>query len=389
MIHLITIWRHRCNPIISITIAAATYTNRRTFSIKYFRLHQNMSQTANSIHSSPELKILYEDDHIVAVDKVFNMLSVPGKSELPRHSAIRNNDEDDEEEDDMIPLPKINEPYIPRYLEWKRAIQYTYDHSTILDEFSRQLLARLLECESFPRRKKKFFMFLDSITKNKQQPSHLDTKKVEIYEALWKELSRVDFDLHKRPVFVNREPGEHSVSELLENRYGSRVFHIHRLDQETSGIILFARTDVAASHMCCQFRDRQVSKLYRALVSGAVNPLLRRIDVSIRADLENRPMQVVDPVNGKESVTLIVDSLAGNGTTTMLTLKPLTGRTHQLRLHLASIGHPIIGDTLYASTEVMNLSPRLCLHAHSITFTHPVLDKVMEIKSEIPCDWPS
>ena len=91
-------------------------------------------------------------------------------------------------------------------------------------------------------------------------------------------------------------------------------------------------------------------------------------------------------MHGKESITLIVDALPVEGAT-MLTLKPLTGRTHQLRLHLASVGHPIIGDTLYASATVRNMSPRLCLHAYAITFTHPILDKVMEIKSD--CDWTS
>lgn len=93
-------------------------------------------------------------------------------------------------------------------------------------------------------------------------------------------------------------------------------------------------------------------------------------------------------MNGKESVSLIVDSLPMEGelpATTTLTLMPLTGRTHQLRLHLASVGHPILGDTLYASPSVMKLSSRLCLHAHSISFIHPTLDKVIEIKSD--CKW--
>lgn len=400
----------------------------RHFSIKYFRIP--MPRNADA------LKILYEDDHIVAVDKVFNMLSVPGKSEIPLESVGN-----EEEEDTDIPVPTIDAPYVPRYLEWKRVAQHAHDHSTVLDETGKRILARLLECESFPRRKNKFFLFLDTVTKklnlfrsplpvidesssstSSSSPLQLSTpssetnpsydqgsvedakrrrvekagvnldpathaKKMQVYEALWNELSRIDFDLHKRPVVANRDPGECSVSELLETRYGQRVFHLHRLDQETSGVLLFARTEAAASHVCRQFRERTVQKVYRALVAGTVDPLLRRIELSIRADLDNRPMQVVDPVNGKESVTLITDSVPSDGpiATSLVTLKPLTGRTHQLRLHLSSVGHPILGDTLYAPKPVLQMSPRLCLHAYSISFTHPIRGHVMEIKSD--CDW--
>lgn len=250
--------------------------------INYFRIPMSSNTMSN-------LKILYEDDHIVAVDKVCNMLSVPGLNKLPEKAIDEGGDE---EESDLIPLPSISAPYTPRYLEWKRVAQYTYDHST-LDETAKLILARVLESESLPRRKKKFFAFLDKITKPILALSSASpTKKMEIYESLWKELSRVDFELYKQPIFDSRDPGEQSVCELLEARYGHRIFHIHRLDQETSGILLFARTDTAASHMCSQFRDRKVTKIYRALVDGVVDPTLRRIDASIRADLDNRPMQV-------------------------------------------------------------------------------------------------
>lgn len=145
---------------------------------------------------------------------------------------------------------------------------------------------------------------------------------------------------------------------------------VHRLDMATSGLMLFARTPAAQRALGHDFAARRVDKEYVAIVAGQVEADSGTIDLPIGADWPRRPRQRVDRVGGREATTRwqVLERLAGG---TRLRLQPLTGRTHQLRLHLAAIGHAILGDTLYAPPEVQARADRLMLHACGLELPHP------------------
>jgi tRNA pseudouridine32 synthase / 23S rRNA pseudouridine746 synthase len=152
---------------------------------------------------------------------------------------------------------------------------------------------------------------------------------------------------------------------------------VHRLDMATSGLVLMARHIQAQRSLSQAFADRQVHKRYVAVVSGLlVQPVASdawsEIELPIAVDWPRRPMRVVDP-QGKPSTTRWRPvSHDGEAQTTRIELEPLTGRTHQLRVHLQALGHPIVGDALYGPPEVASRMPRLLLHAAELAFQHPV-----------------
>jgi tRNA pseudouridine32 synthase/23S rRNA pseudouridine746 synthase len=159
------------------------------------------------------------------------------------------------------------------------------------------------------------------------------------------------------------------------------VYAVHRLDQPTSGLVLLARTTEAQKALSCLFEQRLVRKTYRARVRGLVSPSEGIIELPIRSDWERRPLQVVDLENGKEAVTRwkIVNS---GENWSELDLFPETGRTHQLRVHLAAFGHPILGDRLYNEKTPSDLMGHLCLHASSLEFRHPFTDRPVFVEKE-------
>lgn len=144
---------------------------------------------------------------------------------------------------------------------------------------------------------------------------------------------------------------------------------VHRLDMATSGLMLFARGPAMQRQLSRAFEHRQVDKRYVAVVCGLVAGDNGRIELPLGADWPNRPRQRVDAERGRPALTLwqrlSIDPRAG---TTRLALVPVTGRTHQLRVHLAAAGHPIVGDTLYNAPLA---APRLLLHAEQLQFRHP------------------
>ena len=156
---------------------------------------------------------------------------------------------------------------------------------------------------------------------------------------------------------------------------------VHRLDQATSGLVLMARHIEAQRRLGDAFAQRRVDKRYQAVVRGLPQPDDHAgdtggwslIDLPLIADWPNRPLQKVDREHGKPSQTRwrSVRHDAARGVT-LLDLEPLTGRSHQLRLHLASIGHPILGDALYADAATQAMAPRLLLHACALAFAHPM-----------------
>lgn len=141
---------------------------------------------------------------------------------------------------------------------------------------------------------------------------------------------------------------------------------VHRLDRDTSGIVVMARTRLAQRHLGWQFERRQTEKTYVARVEGVVEADEGRIDLPLLCDWPNRPRQMVDAA-GRPATTLW-RVLSREPHATRLELTPLTGRSHQLRVHTLSMGHPILGDSLYGSADS---APRLQLHAHRLAFRHP------------------
>ena len=151
---------------------------------------------------------------------------------------------------------------------------------------------------------------------------------------------------------------------------------VHRLDMATSGLLLMARGLSAQKKLNAAFENRQIQKRYVACVAGhlPMDPYWQTIDLPILVDWPNRPLRTIHP-QGQASVTrwrCIANAIPALKGTSRLELEPLTGRSHQLRVHLQALGHPIAGDRLYAPTDVQALAPRLLLHACALTFPHPL-----------------
>ncbi len=160
---------------------------------------------------------------------------------------------------------------------------------------------------------------------------------------------------------------------------------VHRLDLDTSGLMVLALTKSAVSHLSAQFRERKVAKAYEAVVFGLVDDDRGSINKAIAADWHNRPRQVIDPFSGKSALThfQVLERSTDSGST-RLKLTPETGRSHQLRIHLASIGHPILGCDLYAHEQALGMAERLLLHASFLAFTHPQTGQRLEFNSPVP-----
>ena len=168
---------------------------------------------------------------------------------------------------------------------------------------------------------------------------------------------------------------------------------VHRIDQDTSGLLVIARGPEAQRRMSRLFETRQVHKRYVAVVAGQAQTTQqgveadaegwRTIEGPILLDWERRPIHIIHP-DGKPSRSRW-RALQSSDTATLVELEPVTGRTHQLRVHMQSIGHPILGDALYAPAAVRALSPRLLLHAQSLNFAHPFTDAPLSFSQ--PTDW--
>ncbi len=145
---------------------------------------------------------------------------------------------------------------------------------------------------------------------------------------------------------------------------------VHRLDMATSGIICLAMHKEAHRNLSIQFQDRKTAKRYIARVFGKLEQETGSVDLPLICDWPNRPKQMVDHDNGKPSLTHF-KVLEYEQNATRVELTPITGRSHQLRVHMLSLGHPILGDKLYAHPEAFGMAPRLQLHAEMLTLAHP------------------
>lgn len=158
---------------------------------------------------------------------------------------------------------------------------------------------------------------------------------------------------------------------------------VHRLDMSTSGLMILARGKEMERYLSILFQKRNVDKKYIAVVDGHVKPNFGEIDLPLITDWPNRPRQKVDFDFGKHSQTKYsVLSYNKEKNTTRIGLTPLTGRTHQLRVHMQAIKHVILGDELYANNDAIEKASRLLLHASYLSFKHPVTEKLIEINSE-------
>jgi len=190
--------------------------------------------------------------------------------------------------------------------------------------------------------------------------------------------------LHRDPAFLIIDkptrllsvPGRHplnrdSVIARLETEFPTAAI-VHRLDFDTSGIMVIPLGKASLSHISKQFQARTVRKTYTAVVNGLLLQDDGVIDLPIAADMDNRPKYKICVATGKKSVTEFrVLRRDPQANTTRLRLHPVTGRSHQLRLHMQAIGHPILGCEFYADADALAKAPRLLLHATELEFDHP------------------
>ncbi len=171
------------------------------------------------------------------------------------------------------------------------------------------------------------------------------------------------------------------IEARARTRYGE-VMIVHRLDQATSGVMVLARNLPVQRGLSRQFELRQVEKIYIARVWGEIAQDQGAVDAPLIRDWPNRPRQMIDYVQGREAVTAW-RVLNREEKATRVELNPKTGRTHQLRVHMLSLGHPILGDQLYAHGPARDAASRLQLHAQSISFSHPTSGR--KLTFEEPC----
>ncbi|KMT65609.1 pseudouridine synthase [Catenovulum maritimum] len=193
----------------------------------------------------------------------------------------------------------------------------------------------------------------------------------------------VVFDKPSGLLSVRGKKPEHQDSlEARAQRVWPEVGVAHRLDMATSGILVWALHKPALSGLARQFQDRKTEKLYIAEIFGHPDADQGYVELPLICDWPNRPKQMVEFNRGKASTTYW-KVLERKEKTTRVELHPITGRSHQLRVHMKSIGHSIIGDRLYSQGEALSMTNRLHLHAQQLSFHHPINKQKMDFFS--PC----
>lgn len=182
---------------------------------------------------------------------------------------------------------------------------------------------------------------------------------------------------------TGRLPEHQDCLETRVQRVLPTATIVHRLDMATSGIILMALNKAAHIEISRQFEKREISKRYIARVYGNLADNQGEVNLPLICDWPNRPKQKVDHQNGKKALTQY-QVLAREPNGTLVELTPVTGRSHQLRVHMLALGHPILGDRLYAHAEALKVSQRLQLHAQAITLKHPVTKSELHFNTHCP-----
>lgn len=191
-----------------------------------------------------------------------------------------------------------------------------------------------------------------------------------------------------------RGPDKQDCLSARAQAHWSDALIVHRLDQATSGLLIMARNLPTQRALSLAFEKKQIQKRYEAMVAGHIGNVghmdadWQLIDLPIAADWERRPLRVIDKEQGKSSQTLwcaVAHEYTEQGEhCTRVLLSPLTGRTHQLRVHMAALGHAMLGDGLYATTQIAAQSPRLLLHAKMLQLQHPTTNTLLEFESKTP-----
>ncbi|MCG2609820.1 RluA family pseudouridine synthase [Acinetobacter sp. SM34] len=199
-----------------------------------------------------------------------------------------------------------------------------------------------------------------------------------------------DFMVIHKPAGVLTVPGKTEdlqdcvINRLLEIE--PKTLLIHRLDRDTSGILVFGLSKWGQKTISRQFQERQTEKTYQAVVAGHLEGE-GTVDVPVVYDPEHPPLHIADPKHNKPALThwQAIEHFQIQGqAVTRVKLTPITGRSHQLRVHMQYLGHPIVGDTLYATAEQQQLMPRLCLHAENLSFYHPQTEQLVEFYYPVP-----
>jgi tRNA pseudouridine32 synthase / 23S rRNA pseudouridine746 synthase len=205
-----------------------------------------------------------------------------------------------------------------------------------------------------------------------EKPLHLPPPCTEPVKILYQDDWLV---IINKPAFLLSVPGRGPLkTDCALNRLAdifADIRLVHRLDLDTSGLMVFARGAEAQRHLSRNFQQRAVEKEYRARVAGLVALDHGEVELPIISDWENRPRQMIRE-DGKWALTryrVLSRDLADNST--LMALEPYTGRSHQLRIHMRELGHPILGCDLYAPADILARSPRLLLHACRLAFRHP------------------
>lgn len=179
-----------------------------------------------------------------------------------------------------------------------------------------------------------------------------------------------------------KDPGKDDC--LIERLRGAfpEVLLVHRLDCDTSGVMVFALNRAAQGNLGQQFEKRQTKKVYMARLWGHLEPKEGTVDLPLCVDWPNRPRQHVNHEQGKPAIT-DWRVQRHDGKTTRVRLMPQTGRSHQLRVHMLELGHPILGDPIYATGEALDY-PRMMLHAESLRLRHPETGKSQTFSAPVP-----
>ncbi len=345
-----------------------------------------------------DLPVLYADAHLIVVDKPARLNTIPGNALVK------------EEEDSEAAPPATagghkrkrthQELWMDMLTEDPVALRHSLEashHAHLAPH-----LAALMEHKSSVPRKRQVFM--DWGVRTLKAPA---TDVEGLYEVL-------------KAAFEAKEGNRQDSVQTRLLRAFKEIKTVHRLDCETSGVCVLARTVEAARHLSTQFREKQVGKRYVALVDGT--PLAPhacgKINLPMRPDKETRPKQAMDPVGGKDCRTLFQTvAVDPRQKRTRVHLTPFTGRTHQLRVHMAALGYPIVGDSLYSVADKWpDMTPfvkeaagscteeedavaavgepeettldtggdRLYLHAEVLSFFHPITGERLRFVAEAP-----
>ncbi|WP_216936799.1 MULTISPECIES: RluA family pseudouridine synthase [unclassified Acinetobacter] len=195
--------------------------------------------------------------------------------------------------------------------------------------------------------------------------------------------------IHKSAGLLTVPGKTEDLQDCLINRLVKlepKTLLIHRLDRDTSGILVFGLSKWGQKTISRQFQERQTDKTYQAVVAGTLEGE-GTIEVPVVYDPSRPPLHIADPAHNKPAIThwQAIEHFNIQGqAVTRVKLTPITGRSHQLRVHMQYLGHPIIGDTLYATPEQQQLSSRLCLHAERLSFNHPQTEQLVEFYCPAP-----